>query len=73
MRTDDTAYTVTSVEEGTIFGVMPGKVRYRGVVGHEAIQGPDGLWLELEKKENGVALTYIATTTVPDLCNIVLS
>lgn len=41
-------YTVTSLRAGTFLGIVPGVVRYGGVMPTEAIQGPNGFWLEVK-------------------------
>ena len=59
---------ITSIEEKSYLGIMPGKIRFGGVCSPRAVVGPDGLWLDLEGEEG--CLAKIPETTSIDQCNV---
>ena len=44
---------ITSIEEKSYLGIMPGKIGFGGVCFPRAVVGPDGLWLDLERGSRG--------------------
>ena len=59
---------ITTIEEKSYLGIMPGKIRFGALSSPRAIVGPDGLWLDLEGEE--ACLANILETTPIDQCNI---
>ena len=59
---------ITSIEEKSYLGIMPGNVRFGGVCSPMAYVGPDGLWLVLEGEES--CLAKIPETASIDKCNV---